>query len=188
MFLGRERLRIVVTRSGFVHVRSAVLEFSSAVARCLSRLPERGTSGSVQRGPANPARPGREQRYRERLGCRRSPEVPRTEHFFSNQLPVVGRNCTLSTYGLSSHRTEIPPTNISGSCRTRARNRNAGERDKKQSCGACVHFFRSAWRRENHRGENSCESAELRKRSDSRALRSVRFVQRDCRGEFARRD
>src|SRR5215475_14102697 len=44
-----------------------------------ARLPERGTSGSVQRGPANPARPGREQRYRERLGCRRSPEVPRTE-------------------------------------------------------------------------------------------------------------
>src|SRR6202163_1961698 len=42
-----------------------------------ARLPERGTSGSVQRGPANPARPGREQRYRERLGCRRSPEVPR---------------------------------------------------------------------------------------------------------------
>src|SRR5215471_20151004 len=41
------------------------------------RLPERGASGSVQRGPANPARPGREQRYREHLGCRRSPEVPR---------------------------------------------------------------------------------------------------------------
>src|SRR5262249_47390592 len=45
------------------------------------RLPERGASGSVQRGPANPARPGREQRYRERLGCRRSPEVPRTSTF-----------------------------------------------------------------------------------------------------------
>ena len=42
-----------------------------------ARLPERGTSGSVQRGPANPARPGREQRYRDCLGCRRSPEVPR---------------------------------------------------------------------------------------------------------------
>jgi DNA polymerase III subunit gamma/tau len=41
------------------------------------RLLKRGASGSVQRGPANPARPGREQRYRERLGCRRSPEVPR---------------------------------------------------------------------------------------------------------------
>ena len=38
--------------------------------------PMRGTSGSVQRGPANPARPGREQRYRDRLVCRRSPEVP----------------------------------------------------------------------------------------------------------------
>src|SRR5438874_6530778 len=46
-------------------------------AGVLLRLPERGTSGSVQRGPANPARPGREQRYRERLGCRSSPEVPR---------------------------------------------------------------------------------------------------------------
>ena len=45
--------------------------------REIARLPERGASGSVQRGPANPARPGREQRYRERLGCRRSPEVPR---------------------------------------------------------------------------------------------------------------
>src|SRR5213080_2137178 len=43
------------------------------------RLPERGTSGSVQRGPANPARPGREQRYRDHLGCCRSPEVPLTE-------------------------------------------------------------------------------------------------------------
>ena len=45
-----------------------------------ARLPERGTSGSVQRGPANPARPGREQRYRDCLGCRRSPEVPRAEN------------------------------------------------------------------------------------------------------------
>jgi DNA polymerase-3 subunit gamma/tau len=68
---------------GFVRAYNAVLEFSSAVARCAARLPERGTSGSVQRGPANPARPGREQRYRERLGCRRSPEVPRTEKKFS---------------------------------------------------------------------------------------------------------
>src|SRR2546429_2812143 len=49
-----------------------------------ARTPERGTSGSVQRGPANPARPGREQRYRGRLGCRRSPEVPRTESFQSS--------------------------------------------------------------------------------------------------------
>src|SRR6266480_6567928 len=44
-----------------------------------TRVSERGTSGSVQRGPANPARPGREQRYRDHLGCRRSPEVPLTE-------------------------------------------------------------------------------------------------------------
>jgi hypothetical protein len=40
------------------------------------RLPESGASGSVRQGPANPARPGREQRYRERLGRRRPPEVP----------------------------------------------------------------------------------------------------------------
>jgi len=53
-----------------------VLNWIPAVVR--QRLPERGASGSVQRGPANPARPGREQRYREHLGCRRSPEVPRT--------------------------------------------------------------------------------------------------------------
>src|SRR5882724_6651096 len=56
-----------------------------AVAR-VARLPERGTSGSVQRGPANPARPGREQRYRDRLGCRRSPGVPLIGKF---KLPVV---------------------------------------------------------------------------------------------------
>jgi hypothetical protein len=36
----------------------------------------RGTSGSVQRRPANPARPGREQRYRDHAVCRRVPEVP----------------------------------------------------------------------------------------------------------------
>src|SRR5579885_3608149 len=72
----------------------SIVQFCSASQRCVkllfcsraevsqdTRLPERGTSGSVQRGPANPARPGREQRYRERLGCRRSPEVPRTEMF-----------------------------------------------------------------------------------------------------------
>jgi len=47
-----------------------------------ARRPERGTSGSVQRGPANPARPGREQRYRVCLGCRRSPEVPLAEGSF----------------------------------------------------------------------------------------------------------
>ena len=41
------------------------------------RLLERGTSGSVQRGPANPARPGREQRYRVSQVCRGDPEVPR---------------------------------------------------------------------------------------------------------------
>jgi|SRR5580698_7897119 len=57
--------------------------FFAAAHRAL--LPERGTSGSVQRGPANPARPGREQRYRDCLGCRRSPEVPRAENAVHNR-------------------------------------------------------------------------------------------------------
>jgi len=43
-----------------------------------ARLPESGASGSVRQGPANPARPGREQRYRDRLVRRRPPEVPLT--------------------------------------------------------------------------------------------------------------
>src|SRR5271165_5379286 len=47
------------------------------------RLPRRGTSGSVQRGPANPARPGREQRYRVSQVCRGDPEVPRIEEELS---------------------------------------------------------------------------------------------------------
>src|SRR5438876_10725555 len=58
-----------------------------------ARLPERGTSGSVQRGPANPARPGREQRYRECLGCRGSPEVPR---FFP--CSAVGGQCSVKAF------------------------------------------------------------------------------------------
>src|SRR5579863_10317287 len=56
---------------------------------CIAGLPERGTSGSVQRGPANPARPGREQRYRDGLVCPRSPEVPRADR--SQQLTVHSR-------------------------------------------------------------------------------------------------
>jgi hypothetical protein len=53
-----------------------------AVLDCLrsrtlhARLPLRGTSGSVRRSPANPARPGREQRYRDRFVRRGVPEVP----------------------------------------------------------------------------------------------------------------
>ena len=50
-----------------------------------ARLPIRGTSGSVQRGPANPARPGREQRYRVSQVCRGDPEVPR----FEEQISVI---------------------------------------------------------------------------------------------------
>jgi hypothetical protein len=76
------------------------------------RLPESGASGSVRQGPANPARPGREQRYRERLVRRRPPEVPLTAsrrfvppfcpQGFRNILPggypihkIVPRNCFL---------------------------------------------------------------------------------------------
>jgi hypothetical protein len=40
------------------------------------RPPMRGTSGSARRSPANPARPGREQRYRDRFVRRGVPEVP----------------------------------------------------------------------------------------------------------------
>jgi hypothetical protein len=67
------------------------------------RLPERGASGSVRRGPANPARPGREQRYRERLGRRRSPEVPRTSEnqVHSQQFTVT----SLSVLFATSHST-----------------------------------------------------------------------------------
>jgi hypothetical protein len=42
----------------------------------VARLPMRGTSGSVRRSPANPARPGREQRYRDHFVRRGVPEVP----------------------------------------------------------------------------------------------------------------
>jgi len=69
-----------------------VLNSNPAAARS-ARLPERGTSGSVQRGPANPARPGREQRYRECLGCRRSPEVPRT----GKKLTAYGQQLTVKS-------------------------------------------------------------------------------------------
>src|SRR5271170_5543463 len=55
--------------------RIAVLDFFCS--RSLNaRLPMRGTSGSVRRSPANPARPGREQRYRDRFVRRGVPEVP----------------------------------------------------------------------------------------------------------------
>ena len=57
-----------------------------------ARLPKRGTSGSVQRGPANPARPGREQRYRVSQVCRGDPEVPRiAKAVFSCQFSVFSK-------------------------------------------------------------------------------------------------
>ena len=55
--------------------RVAVLDCDCSRFR-VERLPMRGTSGSVRRSPANPARPGREQRYRDRFVCRGVPEVP----------------------------------------------------------------------------------------------------------------
>jgi hypothetical protein len=55
--------------------RGAVLDFEGS-RFCVKRLPMRGTSGSVRRSPANPARPGREQRYRDHFVCRGVPEVP----------------------------------------------------------------------------------------------------------------
>ncbi len=38
------------------------------------------------------------------------------------------------------------------------------------------------------RGEDSREGSELHKRADGTALRGVRFVQGDCRGQLAGRD
>jgi len=70
--------------------RTSVLEFFLRT-RERARPPERGTSGSVQRGPANPARPGREQRYRVCLGCRRSPEVPLAAKSFQPKPSVVSK-------------------------------------------------------------------------------------------------
>src|SRR5882762_4223882 len=55
--------------------RAAMLDFLRS-RNLRARLPMRGTSGSVRRSPANPARPGREQRYRDRFVRRGVPEVP----------------------------------------------------------------------------------------------------------------
>jgi len=67
-----------------------VLSFGLQTRR--ARLPMRGTSGSVQRGPANPARPGREQRYRVSQVCRGDPEVPRiAKAVFSCKFSVVSK-------------------------------------------------------------------------------------------------
>ena len=67
----------VPSRRFLSKLSNAVLNFSLQSRRL--RLPQRGTSGSVQRGPANPARPGREQRYRVSQVCRGDSEVPRIE-------------------------------------------------------------------------------------------------------------
>src|ERR1700691_6712144 len=70
-----------------IHARARIFLTGNRCARLALRIafleqignrkpPMRGTSGSVQPGPANPARPGREQRYRDHLVCRGVPEVP----------------------------------------------------------------------------------------------------------------
>src|SRR5579872_819094 len=97
----REALRSVA------RLKLLCVKLKPAAARS-ARLPERGTSGSVQRGPANPARPGREQRYRDCLGCRRSPEVPRIEKQFRKS----GSPGSLTKHELSSHSPEMAPANI----------------------------------------------------------------------------
>ena len=63
-----------------------------------ARLPESGASGSVRQGPANPARPGREQRYRERLGRRRPPEVPLTASRRENEVSTFVWNRSLKEF------------------------------------------------------------------------------------------
>ena len=61
---------------GFLFLNTAaVLDFLRGRSMA-ARLPMRGTSGSVRRSPANPARPGREQRYRDHFVRRGVPEVP----------------------------------------------------------------------------------------------------------------
>ncbi len=62
------------------------------------RLPESGASGSVRQGPANPARPGREQRYRERLGRRRPPEVPLTASRQEHEVSTFAWNRSLEEF------------------------------------------------------------------------------------------
>ena len=74
-----------------------------------ARLPKRGTSGFVQRGPANPARPGREQRYRVSQVCRGDPEVPRFEEqisVISDQIPVTRAQAAV---GCMSYVPAFPP-------------------------------------------------------------------------------
>ena len=205
---------------------SAMLD-SNLQRRDNARLPERGTSGSVQRGPANPARPGREQRYRDCLGCRRSPEVPlmgkfaggrtvggeerrseevsscfwlesladiylgialRSWFLFFGSRNRTGVPSSLTPNELPGHSPQVAPANIQRSRRTTARHVNAGQRDQERSRGACVHFFRRARRGKNDGGANSGEGHELREGADRRALRRMRFLQGDCRGNFAGRD
>jgi hypothetical protein len=74
---GTTRSRALPYRQFFRESNPCVRLFSAVAPR--TRLSQRGTSGSVQRGPANPARPGREQRYRVSQVCRGDSEVPRSE-------------------------------------------------------------------------------------------------------------
>src|SRR3984893_8939082 len=129
-----------MARSGGAVVRTPAKSFCSDAGvldfrlqlRDVTQLPERGTSGSVQRGPANPARPGREQRYRERLLCRRSPEVPLFKILseVTRAVPATGVHPANELPGYSP---QVAPTEIQRSSWTRTRHENAGECDQERS-------------------------------------------------------
>src|SRR5579862_2192891 len=91
--------------------------------------PMRGTSGSVQRRPANPARTGREQRYRDHAVCRGVPEVPLIaaceaahEKFADENLQTKFEH---KNEQLPSHRAEMASANVCGRGRTTPRNEHA---------------------------------------------------------------
>ena len=103
-FAGPPRISTVL-RGAIATMRRARRVMPRACAKLLhrsgalrARLPESGASGSVRQGPANPARPGREQRYRERLGRRRPPEVPLTASRRENEVSTFVWNRSLKEF------------------------------------------------------------------------------------------